>query len=41
VIRRRNHTLQTTATIDVLANSNDLGALLLAVLDHPEVNGPA
>jgi hypothetical protein len=35
------HTLQTTATIDVLADSNDLGALLLAVLDHPEVDESA
>jgi anti-anti-sigma regulatory factor len=34
-------TLQTTATIDVLADSNDLGALLLAVLNLPEVDESA
>jgi anti-anti-sigma regulatory factor len=33
--------LQTTATIDVLADSNDLGALLLAVLGVREVDGSA
>ena len=33
--------LQTTATIDVLADSNDLGALLLAALDLPEVDESA
>jgi hypothetical protein len=33
--------LETTATIDVLADSNDLGALLLAVLGIPEVDRSA
>jgi anti-anti-sigma regulatory factor len=33
--------LQSTATIDVLADSNDLGSLLLAVLGIPEVAGSA
>lgn len=35
------HVLQATGTMEMLTDSNDLGALLLAVLAHPVTNTPS